>query len=279
MVSGNNAQPSASEMKNAAAGAEKGAAPGNVSETCETCIAADCKKKIEEIEKQTKRISDIKDPVERNKAITAAYKKLAGENLKNRWIKLASIVSAQVGCSLNDAKSWKDGLQYGADGGPAFGYEAASNMYDALGEGNKSIFESIYPMAVYQARYGYEDMKKCYAALGKQIPKRVNDAFESLEKGRLKDAADALGNYEQREIVQPLYEKYSGTFSVVEAGNSVYKNLPWNNGKNIYDIPVSYNCGAPNPVSLNSPISNPDNRVDYYQSLMQRLTDIEKWKW
>ncbi|OLP43059.1 DUF2515 family protein [Rhizobium oryziradicis] len=281
MTSQSNQQPtvSASELKRAEAGAEKDAAPGNVSETCQACIAADCKKKIEEIEKKTKSITDIQDPIERNKAITAAYKNLFAENPQNRWIKLASIVSSQVGCSLNDAKSWRDGLQYGADGGPAFGYEIASNMYDALGEGNRNIFQSIYPMAVYQARYGYEDMKKCYAALGKQIPKRVNEAFESLESGNLKDAADALGNYEQREIVPPLYEKYNGTFSVVEAGNSVYKNLPWNSGKNIYDIPVSYNCGAPNPVPFNSPISNTNRRVDYYQSLMQRLTDIEKWKW
>lgn len=224
MGSENNAQPSANELKRAEAGAEKGAAPGNVSETCATCIAADCKKKIE---KETKRITDIKDPIERNKAITAAYGKLATQDPSNRWIKLASVVSAQGGCAMRLTRSLDPDVITGIDPKYDFmnptGLDPWYNMYQALGDANKAIFGDIYPMAAYRARHGFEDMKKCYAATGKDIPPKIKSAFDELEKDNLKSASDWIADFEQRDVVQPVYEDYSGTFSMMEGTSAMLK--------------------------------------------------------
>ncbi len=280
MASEDNAHPSASEMKNAEAGAENGAAPGNVSETCETCIAADCKKKIEEIEKETKRITDIRDPIERNKAITAAYGKLATQDPNNRWIKLASVVSAQGGCAMKLTRSLDPDVITGIDPKYDFmnptGLDPWYNMYQALGDANNSIFGDIYPKAAYRARHGYEDMKKCYAAEGKTIPDGLKKSFEALEKGDLKGASDRMAEYEQREVVQPVYERYRGTFSMMEKGSAVKKFFT---GTNFYDIPVSTTCGDPNVVPFEGSISNRDHRVGYYKALMERLSSQQGWTW
>lgn len=282
MASGNNgpATVSAAELKHAEAGAEKDAAPGNVSETCATCIAEDCKKKIEQIEKETKQITDIKDPIERNKAITAAYGKLAAQDPSNRWIKLASVVSAQGGCAMKLTRSLDPDVITGIDPKYDFmnptGLDPWYNMYQALGDANKAIFGDIYPMAAYRARHGYEDMKKCYAATGKVIPPKIKSAFDELEKGNLKSASDWIADFEQRDVVQPVYENYSGTFSMMEGASAVLKPVL---KKNLYDIPVSTTCGDPNVVPFVGSISNPNHRVNYYNSLMNRLSSQQDWKW
>lgn len=277
MVSGNNAQPSASEMKNAAAGAEKGAAPGNVSETCETCIAADCKKKIEEIEKETKRITDIKDPIERNKAITAAYQGLYNQDPSNRWLKLGSIVSSQVGCNLKMIQGIRDGYYPSFKDGldSKTGLSFSKNMVSALGEGNKAIFRDIYPLAAYRARHGYEDLKKCYAAQGKDIPDQMQRAFEELEKNRWRPSADLIGDYEQKKIIDDVYKDYSGTFFTAEylaspVWETIYNQKP-------YEIPVSSTCGDTDVVKFPGSISSADDRVKYYKRLMERLSSQQGW--
>lgn len=257
MVSGNNAQPSASDMKNAAAGAEKGAAPGNVSETCETCIAADCKKKIEEIEKEKKRIGDIEDVRERNKAITAAYKSAFNQDPSNHWLKLGSMVSAQVGCAMDN--SWM-----------------FPPMRTALGEGNKAIFEDVYPVTAYRARHGYEDLKKCYAATGKKLDPTLRKAMDELENNNSRISADIIGRYEQQDIIQKVYEKYSKTFAI---GEAVGSNPPytWKEGHKAHEIPLSYDCGGSDVVPFQGSISNMYDRVQYYHDLMNKLSSREGW--
>lgn len=282
MTSQSNPQPtvSANDLKRAEAGAEKGVAPGNVSETCQACIAADCKKKIEEIEKEKNRIASIDDPIERNKAITNAYGKLAAEDPQNRWIKLASVVSAQGGCAMKLTRSLDPDVRTGIDPNYDFmnptGLDPWYNMYHALGDANKAIFSDIYPLAAYRARHGYEDMKRCYAATGKTIPPKITAAFNKLEEGDLKEASDRIADFEQRDVVQPVYEEYSGTFGLMKFGSVVQKPFT---GTNLYDIPVSTTCGDPNVVRFRGSISNPNDRVNYYNSLMERLSAQQGWKW
>lgn len=281
MASNNNAKPpvSADALKRAEAGAEKGAVPGNVSENCETCIAADCKKKIEKIEKEKNQIAAIEDPIERNKAITAAYGKLAAEDPQNRWIKLASVVSAQGGCAMKLTRSLDPDVHAGIDPKHDFmnatGLDPFHNMYHALGDANNAIFSSIYPLTAYRARHGYEDMKKCYAATGKEIPPKIMAAFDKLEEGDMARASDRIADFEQRDVVQPIYEKYSGTFALMEFGSGIQKPLT---GTNLYDIPVSTTCGDPDVVPFKGSISNPSHRVDYYKSLMERLSSQQGWR-
>ncbi|MBB4010687.1 DUF2515 family protein [Allorhizobium taibaishanense] len=280
MTSQSNSQPaaSASELKRAEAGAEKGAAPGNVSETCQACIAADCKKKIEEIDKETKRITDIEDPIARNKEITAAYKSLFSQDPTNHWLKLGSIVSSQVGCNMNLIQGKRDGFPFPSlkdSIDSTTGVSFSKNMMSALGEGNKAIFRDIYPLAAYRARHGFDDLKKCYAAQGKEIPPQMKDALARLEKNDSRGSADLIGDYEQKQIIQPVYQKYDGTFFMAEniAGpvwKTIYKHYP-------YEIPVSSSCSDTNIVEFPGSISNMDDRVLYYHKLMDRLSSQEGW--
>lgn len=267
-------------MKKAEAGADQNAAPGSATQTCASCNAAEkseCAKKIDAIQQETNKINSISDPIERNKAITAAYKDLAAHDPSNRWIKLASIVSSQGGCAMRQVQgvrsyfpSVKDGLDN------ATGTSFTQNMYHALGDANKAIFGDIYPYAAYRARYGYENMKKCYAAERKAIPDKIQKSFESLEKNNLKDASDYIADFEQRDVVQRVYDEYKGTFTEMSIANSIQKPF---SGKNVYDIPVSTTCGDPNTVPFVGSISNSKDRVNYYNSLMDRLSAQQGWTW
>jgi len=275
----------ADELKKAEAGAaSRETAVADACPTCGDVTKSECAKKIDDIQRETDAINDISDPIDRNKAITKAYTDLAEQDTENRWIKLASIVSAQGGCAMKDVKAMPEMLP------------GQNNMYNALGDANKAIFGSIYPLAAYRARYGYKDMKKCYAAEGKTIPPKMEEAFGEIEQGEFKLASDDIAWYEQTKVVQPVYDDYSGTFFAMELYNAtgksyatksnIYRNLggllPSENevnSKNIYDIPVSTTCGDPNTVPFIGSISNPKDRVKYYQTLMDVLARREGWPW
>lgn len=238
-------------------------------------IKSVCAAQIEAIDRETKAAADIADPIERNKAITAAYTKLAAEDPANRWIKLASVVSVQGGCAMKQVAgvrshfpSFKDGLD------DKTGMSFTKNMYNALGDANKAIFSDIYPMAAYRARHGYEQMKKCYAAGNKPIPRGIDEAFRKLDAGDLPGGADAIAGYEQQTVVQGVYDKYSGTFGAMETMSSVSELA--GQGK-LYEIPVSTTCGDSNTVPFVGSISNGDDRVGYYRALMSRLSSQQGW--
>ncbi|MCG7509246.1 DUF2515 family protein [Mesorhizobium retamae] len=239
-------------------------------------IKSECKQRIEAIERETNAITAIEDPIERNKAITAAYDKLAREDPSNRWIKLASIVSVQGGCSMKLVRSLDPDVIAGLDPDPmnGTGLDPWYNMYQALGDANKAIFRDIYPFAAFRARHGYEQMKKCYAAEKKNLPPEIQKAFQEIDNGNLRAGADNIAMFEQMKIVQPVYEKYSGTFGLMEVANKPYKLI---SGKNTYDIPVSTQCGDSNTVPFRGEIANPRDRVGYYNDLMNALERQQGW--
>lgn len=199
----------------------------------------------------------------------------------------------QVAGIRDHMPGFKDDL----DGFTGISYTA--NMYQALGDANASIFGDIYPMAAYRARHGYERMKECYAREGKRIPPEIREAFEEMDKenGDLRRAADALADYEQREVVQPVYDRYSTLFGVTEnvtapimAGWDAIKKrwsgeTTWGEffgggtGDKPYEIPVSTSCGSGNVVKIDGSISDADARVRYYGSLMDELSRQQGWSW
>lgn len=256
---------------NTAAGAVQGAGKGAAGDVCERC----CKNRIKEISDETNRIRNIQDPIERNKEITRAYNAVAAQDPQNRWVKLASIVSVQGGCAMQqvkDARSYLPSFKDWLD--EKTGVSFTKNMYQALGEANKSIFSDIYPYAAYRAKYGTENMKKCYAEEGKPIPPELEDAFDKMDRGELNAASDAIAKFEQMKVVQSVYDQYSGTFWEMKAASSVQE---WFTGKNLYDIPLSTTCGDPNTVPFEGDIAKGSDRVAYYQALMSRLKAQQGW--
>ena len=256
---------------NTAADAVQGAGKGAAGEFCEQC----CKNRIKEISDQTNSISSIQDPIERNKAITQAYNAVAAQDPQDRWVKLASIVSAQGGCAMHRVKDARSYLQPFKDWlDDRTGVSFTKNMYNALGDANKAIFSDIYPYAAYRAKYGTQNMKDCYAKEGKPIPPELEDAFDKMDKGELNAASDAIAKFEQMKVVQPVYDQYSGTFWWMKQASDVRK---WFTGDNLYDIPLSTTCGDPNTVPFRGDIAKGSDRVAYYQDLMSRLKAQQRW--
>ena len=256
-----------------AANAVQGAGNGSAGGVCEPC----CKSRIKEIDDKTQQIASIKDPIERNKAITKAYTDVAAQDPQDRWVKLASVVSAQGGCAMKETASkrslvsWIPGKQTLDD---TTGMSFTNNMYHALGDANKGIFTDIYPVAAYRAKYGTQNLKDCYAAEGKPLQPELEDAFEKMDKGNLDGASDAIAKYEQTKVVQPVYDKYSGTFTEMKVASAVQRPFT---GKNLYDIPVSTTCGDPDTVPFAGNISKGADRVDYYRALMDKLKQQQGW--
>lgn len=264
---------SATTAADTAAGAVQGAGKGAAGEVCEQC--SNCKDRIKEISDQTNRISSIQDPIERNKEITQAYTALAAQDPQNRWVKLASIVSAQGGCAMREVKGYRSYLPSFKDSlDEKTGVSFTKNMYNALGDANKAIFSDIYPYAAYRAKYGTQNMKDCYAEEGKPIPPELEDAFDKMDKGDLNAASDAIAKYEQMKVVQGVYDQYSGTFTAMKGFSRIYK---WFKGRNLYDIPLSTTCGDTNTVPFVGDIARGSDRVGYYQDLMSRLKAQQGW--
>jgi hypothetical protein len=239
-------------------------------EICESC----CRNRIKQIDDETRAIVSIDDPLERNKAITQAYTEVAAKDPDDRWVKLASVVSAQGGCAMAKVANVRSWLSWKQALDDKTGMSFSNNMYQALGDANKGIFRDIYPVAAYKARHGWADLKACYAEAGRTLQPELRDAFDKMEKGDLDGAADGIAKFEQMKVVQPVYDAYSGTFSVMKGLSALQKPIA---GTNLFDIPVSTLCGDPNVVPFAGDIAKGADRVEYYRSLMDTLKREQGW--
>ena len=66
----------AADSSTSAASAVQGAGNGSAGGVCEPC----CKSRIKEIDDKTQQIASIKDPIQRNQAITQAYTDVAAQD-------------------------------------------------------------------------------------------------------------------------------------------------------------------------------------------------------
>lgn len=278
--------------------------PPTVMELC----SKSCGEMWGEINADTDKITNISDPEERNRKISAAYAQLQKDNPNLKWIGLAAVVSRQAGCAMkyadDTAKQSSDQIQFdqeimkhpvmppqrslagvGANAGVATNMliamkqrDAATTAKEALGVANKGIFHSIYPSIAFYQRHGLAKLKECaYDADGeRRVPEKVQKALERLEGGKPEDeraAADMLADYEQREIVEK--EVYQ-----VEKYKDVLKdNENWSSGKRLWagrlfgakpaQIPLSSTCSG-EEIPQKGSILDPDDRVQYYNALMDK---------
>lgn len=253
-----------------AANAVQQAGNGHASGTCASC----CQSKVKVIDDQTEKIIAIPDPIKRNAAITKAYTEVAAQDPQDRWVKLASIVSAQGGCAMKRVASVRSWLTWKQPLDDATGASFTDNMYLALGDANKGIFRDIYPVAAYKAKYGWASLKECYASEGRPLRPELKEAFDKMDMGDLDGASNAIAKFEQKKVVQPVYDQYSGTFTEMKIASTVQKLMT---GKNLYDIPVSTTCGDPDTVPFTGNLSNGADRVAYYRALMDKLKEQQGW--
>jgi hypothetical protein len=243
------------------AGAPVGSCPSN------------CREAMQMVQDEVNRISRLPGPVERNVAITSAYDKLAQDMPENDWVRLASYVSVQGGCAMGVTQGRN--LPYvpeWAEGGvPKFFSRALvspEKSLDALGDANLTIFSSIYPPNRMAANCGYQKFKECVASGEISVDKEIVTALDVMNQGDKRGAADLIADYEQRQVVQPVYERWEDTFSDMKKADS------WIPGDQT-SIPIAKSCTRDNLVPLDGDISNPQDRVDYYGKLIEEMYRVE----
>ena len=82
-------------------------------------------------------------------------------------------------------------------------------------------------------------------------------------------AAYTIAQYEQEQVVQPVYERWPGTFRTMETIDTV------NVFQDMTSIPIARNCTRDGLVPLEGSIPSPRDRVDYYEALLDEMYRIE----
>ncbi len=224
---------------------------------------ADCREAYELVKNETDQTARL-EPIARNRRITAAYEKLARDMPENHWVRLASYVSVQGGCAMQQTQTYKAEF-----GGMVFGFDPDTSLR-SLGEANQGIFSSIYPANRMVANCGYEKFLQCVESGEINVPPEIVTAVRQMQRGRLTDAANTIANYEQRSVVQPVYDKYAVNFAGLKRADDSFLDPA-----DRTSIPIAKTCTRDDLVKLDGDISNPEHRVAYYGKLLRRMYQIE----
>lgn len=243
---------------------------------------SDCNEAMNMVMEEVNQIGRIEDPVERNVAITAAYRQLGAEWEDNWWIRLAGYVSTQGGCAMKNfypSEKWLMGSLAQTLG--RFQVNPGKAL-EALKDANTTIFSSVYPPNKFMHNCGYERLKECNQAGAFQPP--INDTLmEGLGKlndGDLKGAANSIAMHEQRDVVQPVYDRHEEAFDQMvgadDSWTTLYGHGDGGDWGDQTSIPISYECSRDDLVPLGDlQIQSPEDRVEYYKKLMDGMIKIE----
>jgi hypothetical protein len=223
-----------------------------------------CKEALNQIMDEVNKISRMPGPLERNAAITEAYEQLAKDMPENDWVRLASYVSFQAGCAMQQTRR---GIADNCITELVF-FDADKGL-GALGDGNLTIFSSIYPANRMVANCGYEKFKKCVESGEIGFDENVTKALEKMNNGDLKGAAADIAIHEQRDVVQPVYDRWAETFAGIASADW------WDFTSDNTSIPIAKTCTRDNLVPLEGNLSNWLDRVSYYRKLMDEMHRVE----
>lgn len=81
----------------------------------------------------------------------------------------------------------------------------------------------------------YEKLKECVENREIDVDRNIMTALGEIDAGNLRAGADLLADHEQRDVVQPVYERHKETFEDLATAES------WVPGDQT-SIPVSYDC-------------------------------------
>lgn len=178
----------------------------------------------------------IKDDVERNRRINAAYAKLWLADNRFQWAGLAAFASKQVGCGLLHAhrlsERSKDEIRTAANWAsssteaagmsmlPTMIRNGADYMYERLGFGNKHLFLDIYPLHRFYMERGLKEFL-LYLDKRKNIGDRIEwkarkllkfglpfgeirAGFQRIDEGHLSKSVVSLARHEQVNVLQAI---------------------------------------------------------------------------
>jgi hypothetical protein len=222
----------------------------------------DCKEALAMANEEVDLMRRIADPVQRNIGITSAYQALGRQMPNNWWVRLAGYVSVQGGCAMKRTLAWDAQTVGRAVVNP-------EQAYAALGDANLTIFESVYPPNKFMNACGYARLKECVERGEIKVNKKIMDALAQIDAGNLRAGANILADHEQRDVVQPVYERHAATFGDLATAEGL---LPGDQTS----IPIAYECTRIGLVPIGRlNIADPNDRVTYYGRLMDRMMELE----
>ncbi len=223
---------------------------------------SDCREALAMANEEVDLMRRIADPVQRNIGITSAYQALGRQMPNNWWVRLAGYVSVQGGCAMKRTLAWDAQTVGRAVVNP-------EQAYAALGDANLTIFESVYPPNKFMSRCGYARLKECVERGEIEVDEKIMKGLKEIDAGNLRAGADILADHEQRDVVQPIYERHADTFADLATAEGL---MPGDQTS----IPIAYECTRSGLVSIGDlNIASSTDRVKYYEQLMNRMIEIE----
>jgi hypothetical protein len=222
----------------------------------------DCKEALAMANEEVDLMRRIADPVQRNIGITSADQALGRQMPNNWWVRLAGYVSVQGGCAMKRTLAWDAQTVGRAILNP-------EKAMDALGDANLTIFSSVYPPNKFMSVCGYKRLKECVERGEIKVDEKIMAALKEIDAGNLRQGADLMAEHEQKDVVQPVYERHRETFDDLATAEGL---MPGDQTS----IPIAYQCTRDDLVSIGTlNIANPLDRVKYYARLMNRMKKIE----
>jgi len=208
-----------------------------------------------------------------NKSITAAYARLVEDAPYLPWAKVAHIVTAQFGCTMDnmaDLGKWvvsHDTLN------------EADDAIRAIGEGNIRIFDGLYPTMRLVADLGIDQFLEC-AKNGHFKPKpppKLVEAMGKLQEGNFEEAERIIIDYEQRDIAPPIYREFRQQYEFMQSKAAHLNKRSFGLLKTQSVLPVPH-CSFPGlswkdvaPVPMEGSLFNEDDRVEFYNKLAPQV--------
>ncbi|WP_437293137.1 DUF4150 domain-containing protein [Sorangium sp. So ce426] len=246
---------------------------------------ADCAAMWKQVRKE---VDDVlrrggdRNPILRNKHITAAYAKIYREHPELKWAGMGAFVSKEAGCGMKEAvELYRDNLGLGEV--KAGIREAARAVLRGLAAGNKAIFRDIYPQFLFYAKYGNDALQRC-AAAGGMTPemKQAFNLFAKGDKASIEKATLLVATQEQAVTLQNVM-KNDPLFVSALIGNKVGNDLVVGRlfGAKNPDVYLSASCGGGPKVPFNGNIIDVQDRIDMAIRVSQAFDKLqEKWpKW
>jgi hypothetical protein len=149
--------------------------------------SVDCKAGWAEAERPMKEIAKEADPFTRNNMISAAYAKVYQQAPHLEWFGAAAFASKQVGCGMAHARdvanSWLPKVT------DAIGITKDSELLakatvQKLGDGNKMVFEEMYPAQQFYKKHGIDGLKRCASERNPPLPDKIVQGFTLANEGR-----------------------------------------------------------------------------------------------
>lgn len=241
---------SAALGKASEAAVKLGDGPLSPTQTC-AAVEATCDKAWDEVTAETKTVIDMPDKRARNRRISALYSDMNLRHPELKWAGAAAFASKQVGCGMDDWKSFP--------------------VKDVLEDGNGAVFKELYPMLrFYDKTKGVmspAQVKECLQHKPPPaLPGPLVQGLGQVMEGKLNSAAHTMLRYEQ-----------SATLQESVYNNWRFKSALWVNaatGNRISPINVAFSatCESGDPVR-NVTFSSADGQLDKF---VHRMPYAEK---